>query len=174
MGTDWLPGSALCSPRSSRDRSRSSDAGCDLADTRRCSHHQRALDRVVGGVVHVPAELNELADVVVGDSINREAGDWDFRVKQFCLLVSHESRGDALVTDLEVDTDRAQTGIETLVRQIRLSDLETARQIVRQDGQRHIVSKPQPPDLDEGLVTDLLAVDGISDVSIEAPDRELQ
>src|SRR5215204_2601684 len=33
---------------------------------------------------------------------------------------------------------------------------------------------PQPPDLDERLVGDLLGVDGISHVLVEAPDRVLQ
>jgi hypothetical protein len=51
------------------------------------SDHERGLDRIVRGVIDVSAELDELADVVVRDPVDSQAGRWGLLVEELSLLV---------------------------------------------------------------------------------------
>ena len=55
-------------------------------------------------VVYVAAELDELTNVVVREAVDGQARRRCLLIQQIGLLVSHQTRRDPLMGDLEVDT----------------------------------------------------------------------
>ena len=79
------------------------------------------------------------------------------------------------MSDLEVDAEGAQAGVQALGPQVFFGQLETSWQIVREDGERHFIGQPQPSDLDEFRLGHGSGFDGIPNILLlEAANREFQ
>ena len=128
----------------------------------------------MSGVVDVAAELDELTNIVVREPVHGQAGCWCLLVHEFGFLLGHQPGRDLLVSDLEVDTKSPQAGVKALALQVGLGELEARRQVVGQDRQRHVISEPQPSDLDEFGVGNCRRIDGIANVLVERADREFE
>src|SRR4029453_17500081 len=76
--------------------------------------------------------------------------------------------------DLEVHAQSPQAGVKTPTSQVILSDLEADRQVVGQDGERHVIGQPQPSDLDEFGVGNRSRVNGVANVLIERANGEFE
>src|SRR5215217_6527262 len=78
------------------------------------------------------------------------------------------------MSDLEIDTARAETGVKTLTLQVGLGDLKTNGQVVRQDRERHIIGQPKPSDLDKFSLGNARCLDGVVNVLNHGAGGEFQ
>src|SRR5215216_6769978 len=106
------------------------------------------------------AKLDELTKIVVREAVDGQAGRWRLLLQQLRFFLSHQPSGDLLMSDLEIDTARAETGVKTLTLQVGLGDLKTNGQVVRQDRERHIIGQPKPSDLDKFSLGNARCLDG--------------
>ena len=57
-------------------------------------------------MVHVAAELNELAHIVVREPVHGQARRWRLLIQELGFLLCHQPGRDLLMGNLEVDAER--------------------------------------------------------------------